>query len=258
MADEADVDSDAEIHSVGEVRPQGVHQCSCSSPVLEDTNHLILVRKRCQAMVRRMTWCTRSQRWLGWGRLWVRFFGSCGVDFFLWLPLEALNIGIAVLSLQHFVLVEVSPNWIECFGERVGHWLNVLVSIAGQQMPFHRRMRRNLLLRMMIMIIRHPSVGWSWFPTKNDAGECRCKRLKLLELSTEGKDLDAQTRSSRRTWTRKNGFLRPPKMIEDMHWGYHLQGDIGLWFTPGGLNKALKCLTCQGFTHMFLYKIISI
>lgn len=25
---------------------------------------------------------------------------------------------------------------------------------------------------------------------------------------------------------------------------------------PGGLNKALKCLTCQGFTHIFIYKII--
>lgn len=70
-----------------------------------------------------------------------------------------IAIGISVLSLQHFVVVEVSPNWIV-------DWLNVLVSIAGQQMPFHRRMRRNLLLRMMIMIIRHPSVGWSWFPTK--------------------------------------------------------------------------------------------
>ena len=30
---------------------------------------------------------------------------------------------------------------------------------------------------------------------------------------------------------------------EDMNWGYHVEGDIGLWFTPGGLNKAFLCLT---------------
>lgn len=42
-------------------------------------------------------------------------------------------------------------------------------------------------------------------------------------------------------------------MIEDMHWGYHLQGDIGLWFTPGGLNKGLEMLHLSGIhTHIYI------
>lgn len=84
MADEADVDSDAEIHSVGEVRPQRVHQCSCSSPVFGRYESPDFGQEEMPGDGEEDDLMYQEPEMVGLGQVGaVRFFGSWGVDFFL-------------------------------------------------------------------------------------------------------------------------------------------------------------------------------